>query len=92
VLSSRLQNNHRGNSDIYQRTPDLTTQASATKPQQSDAIGIAFVLLSGLGVIFLPTTAKFAYLDGSNVLTVAFVRGLVGVGLLMFEKLSHPAT
>ncbi len=40
-------------------------------------------MLSGLGVIFLPTTAKFAYLDGSNVLTVALVRGLVGVALLM---------
>jgi len=61
----------------------LTTQASAIKPQQRDAVAIAFVMLSGLGVIFLPTTAKFAYLDGSNVLTVAFVRGLVGAALLM---------
>jgi len=66
----------------------LSTQASTIKPRQSDAIGIAFVLLSGLGEIFLPTTAKFAYLDGSNVLTVAFVRGLVGVGLLMLVALS----
>jgi len=41
---------------------------NTTVPLQSNAIGIAFVLLSGLGVIFLPTTAKFACLDGSNVL------------------------
>jgi drug/metabolite transporter (DMT)-like permease len=65
----------------------LTTQANLIKPPQSDAIGIGFVLLSGLGVIFLPATARFAYLDGSNVLTVAFVRGLVGVALLMLVAL-----
>ncbi len=88
VLSSRLQNNHRTPRTGHKRAPDLSTQASTIKPRQSDAIGIAFILLSGLGVIFLPTTAKFAYLDGSNVLTVAFVRGLVGVALLMLVALS----
>ena len=65
------------------RNSTLTTQASAAQPLQRDAIGVGFVLLSGLGVVFLPTTAKIAYLDGSNVLTVAFVRGVIGVVLLM---------
>jgi drug/metabolite transporter (DMT)-like permease len=66
----------------------LTTQASAAQPLQRDAIGVGFVLLSGLGVVFLPTTAKFAYLDGSNVLTVAFVRGVIAVVLLMLVSLT----
>jgi drug/metabolite transporter (DMT)-like permease len=60
----------------------LTAIANASKPLQSNAVGVGFVLLSGLGVVFLPTTAKFAYLDGSNVLTVAVARGLVAVTLL----------
>ena len=60
----------------------MTTIANASKPLQSNAVGVGFVLLSGLGVVFLPTTAKFAYLDGSNVLTVAVARGLVAVTLL----------
>jgi drug/metabolite transporter (DMT)-like permease len=68
--------------------PDLTTQASAIAPPQRDAVGVAFVLLSGLGVVFLPTTAKFAYLDGSNVLTVVFARGLVAVVLMMLVALT----
>ena len=67
--------------------PDLTAQASAIAPPQRDAVGVAFVLLSGLGVAFLPTTAKFAYLDGSNVLTVVFARGLIAVVLLMLVAL-----
>jgi drug/metabolite transporter (DMT)-like permease len=60
----------------------LNTTVDTTVPLQSNAIGVGFVLLSGLGVIFLPTTAKFAYLDGSNVLTVAVARGIIGVILL----------
>jgi drug/metabolite transporter (DMT)-like permease len=60
----------------------LTAIANAPKPLQSNAVGFGFVMLSGLGVVFLPTTAKFAYLDGSNVLTVAVARGIVAVTLL----------
>ena len=60
----------------------LTNSAQAAPPLQRDAIGIGFVLLSGLGVVFLPTTAKLAYLDGSNVLTVAIARGLIAMVLL----------
>ena len=60
----------------------MSTTANAVRPLQRDSIGIAFVLLSGLGVVFLPTTAKLAYLDGSNVLTVAVARGFIAVVLL----------
>ncbi len=66
----------------------MTTQASTAQPLQRDAVGVAFVLLSGLGVVFLPTTAKFAYLDGSNVITVAFARGAIAVVLLMLVALA----
>ena len=66
----------------------MTTQASVINPPQRDAVGVAFVLLSGLGVVFLPTTAKFAYLDGSNVITVAFARGVIAVVLLMLVALA----
>jgi len=60
----------------------LNTSVNTTAPLQSNAIGVGFILLSGLGVVFLPTTAKFAYLDGSNVMTVAFARGVIAVALL----------
>jgi hypothetical protein len=62
----------------------LTTAVNTIKPVQRDAIGVAFVLLSGLGVIFLPTTAKFACLDGSNVLKLLEP----AAGALGFAKLS----
>lgn len=83
MLSSRLTNG--------KQTPghsNLSTEARATQPLPRDAIGVAFVLLSGVGVIFLPTTAKFAYLDGSNVMTVAFARGVIAVLLLMLVVLA----
>ena len=66
----------------WSRYPHLNTNGSAVVSGHRDAVGVAFVLLSGLGVIFLPTTAKFAYLDGSNVMTVAFARGVVAAILL----------
>ena len=77
VLSSRLQarTTRHGNTN-------LNANAPAAPPLQRDTIGIGLVLLSGLGVVFLPTTAKLAYLDGSNVLTVAFARGLIAIVLL----------
>ena len=60
----------------------VNTNANAAMPLQRDAAGIGLVLLSGLGVVFLPTTAKLAYLDGSNVFTVAFARGVIAIVLL----------
>ena len=51
---------------------------------------------SATGVIFLPTTAKFALDSGSDVLTVAFTRGIVAtsilfvIALLLQRKLRLP--
>ena len=47
-----------------------------------DALGIIYILLSGTGVVFLPTAAKLAYEAGSDVLTVAFSRGIIAVAIL----------
>ena len=66
----------------------LSTHGSEALTGHRDAVGVAFVLLSGIGVIFLPTTAKFAYLDGSNVMTVAFARGIVAAILLALIALA----
>lgn len=54
------------------------------------------MLLSGAGVAFLPTTAKLAYQSGSDVLTVAFVRGIIAglilliVALMVGQRLRLP--
>ena len=77
----------------------MTARASAIHPPQRDAVGVAFVLLSGLGVVFLPTISRFAYLDRSNVNTVALARDLIAgiaqlffvvlAAIFMFEKLPY---
>lgn len=43
---------------------------------------------SATGVVFLPTTAKLALEDGSNVLTVAFVRAVIAVAILVIAALA----
>ncbi len=48
----------------------------------SEAVGIAWLLLSSLLVAFLPNTAKLAYAGGSNAATLLLLRGFIGVGLL----------
>ena len=53
----------------------MTAQASAIKPPERDAVGVAFVLLSGLGVVSLPNTAKFAY-------CIAYVSFFAGARIL----------
>jgi len=50
-------------------------------------MGVAFILLSGIGVIFLPTTAKLAYENGSNLITVAFARGVIATLVLLLVAL-----
>jgi drug/metabolite transporter (DMT)-like permease len=52
-----------------------------------NTVGVAFTLLSGVGVIFLPTTAKLAYESGSNLITVAFARGVIATLLLLLAVL-----
>ena len=44
--------------------------------------------LSAMGVIFLPTSAKLALQSGSDVLTVAFTRGIVASLILLLAALA----
>lgn len=60
----------------------MTTSTAPAKLISRDALGIVYMLLSGTGVVFLPTTAKLAYESGSDVLTVAFSRGIIAVVIL----------
>lgn len=78
VLSSRLQAvlfNQSGSSD-------LTSQASDVSLPPRRPLGYVYMALSATGVIFLPTTAKFALQGGSDVLSVAFARGVVATVIL----------
>ena len=65
----------------------LNTSAIASRPPSRQLVGIGYLLLSGLGVVFLPTTAKLAYEADSNVMTVAFARGIVSTLLLLLVVL-----
>lgn len=65
----------------------MTTHANANKLMSRDTIGIGYLLLSGTGVVFLPTTAKLAYESGSDVLTVALTRGVFASLLLTLAAL-----
>ncbi len=70
VVSSRLKKTVK-NPEI----PNLNNQATTSALMSRTSTGVAITLLSGVGVIFLPTTAKPAYESGSNLITVAFARG-----------------
>jgi drug/metabolite transporter (DMT)-like permease len=61
----------------------VTTSIAPAKLISRDARGIIYMLLSGTGVVFLPTTAKLAYESGSDALTVAFSRGIIAVLILL---------
>lgn len=65
----------------------MSSPAAANKLLSRDTIGVAYLLLSGTGVVFLPTTAKLAYESGSDVLTVAFSRGVLASLLLTLVAL-----
>ena len=60
----------------------MTTGTAPARLISRDAVGISYMLLSATGVVFLPTTAKLAYESGSDVLTVAFSRGIIAVLIL----------
>jgi drug/metabolite transporter (DMT)-like permease len=51
-------------------------------PPSREWIGIGFILLSGIGVACLPTTARLAYESGSDAWTVAFARGILATLIL----------
>ena len=57
-------------------TPDQSHSRSHTW------IGIGYVLLSGIGVACLPTTARLAYESGSDAYSVAFARGVLATLIL----------
>lgn len=65
----------------------MTSKATTSQSMSSNTVGVAFTLLSGVGVIFLPTTAKLAYESGSNLITVAFARGVIATLLLLLAVL-----
>lgn len=48
-----------------------------------DSIGYVYMMCSATGVIFLPTSAKLALQSGSDVLTVAFTRGVIATAVLL---------
>ncbi|NKB76744.1 MAG: EamA family transporter [Gammaproteobacteria bacterium] len=60
------------------------------------SIGVAFTVLSGVGIAIMPTTARLAYESGSDTMTVAFSRGIVATTLLFLillilkEKITLP--
>ncbi len=60
----------------------LTSQASDISLPPRRTLGYVYMALSATGVIFLPTTAKFALQSGSDVLSVAFARGVVATIIL----------
>jgi len=62
----------------------VTTSTAPAKLISRDALGIINMLLSGTGVVFLPTTAKLADESGSDVLTVVFSRGIITI-LILFS-------
>ncbi len=74
----------------------VVTRAQDTGKIPADSLGYGFMLLSATGVVFLPTTAKFAFEAGSNVLTVAVTRGVIatlilfGAALLVGRSLRLP--
>lgn len=65
----------------------MSSQATTSNLMSRNTIGVSFILLSGVGVIFLPTTAKLAYEGGSNLITVAFARGVIATLVLLLVAL-----
>ncbi len=57
----------------------MASRSAQPKLLSRDTIGIACPLLSGTGVVFLPTTARLAYASGGDMFAPLF----------MFEKLAR---
>ena len=45
-------------------------------------IGIIFILLASLSVALLPNSAKFAFSEGTGMMTLLMARGLIGLFML----------
>lgn len=78
VLSSRLLLRF-----IFYRLFSLSIQTNELTAPKRASLGYVYMALSATGVIFLPTTAKFALQSGSDVLSVALARGLVATFILL---------
>ncbi len=52
-------------------------------PTPRDSMGYLYMGLSATGVVFLPTTAKWALQSGSSVISVAFARGAIATLILL---------
>ena len=65
-------------------TPNLTPQVTTSNLLSRNSIGVVFTLLAGVGVIFLPTTAKLAYESGSNLITLIEPPSVAPVVWLIF--------
>jgi len=61
----------------------LSSQISSSPLPKSASLGYVYMALSATGVIFLPTTAKLALQNGSDLLSVAFARGIVATAVLL---------
>ncbi len=61
----------------------VSSQISNNALPKSTSLGYVYLALSATGVIFLPTTAKLALQSGSDVLSVAFARGIVATLILI---------
>lgn len=51
-------------------------------PPRKRLIGILLVLLSGVAIAIVPTSAKLAFESGANTLTVVTLRGIVAIALM----------
>lgn len=52
------------------------------RPAKSRLLGVLLVLLSGMAIAIVPTSAKLAFDTGANTLTVVTLRGVVGMALM----------
>jgi drug/metabolite transporter (DMT)-like permease len=74
----------------------MHTTSSSSLANPSQWKGVGFALLSGIGVVIMPTTARLAYDSGSDTMTVAFSRGVVATIILLLillalrQKISLP--
>ena len=60
----------------------MTDDPAKITPRPRELLGVGYLLLSGIGVAFLPTTARLAYESGSDAYTVAFARGVLATLIL----------
>jgi drug/metabolite transporter (DMT)-like permease len=52
------------------------------RPARQRLVGVLLVLLSGMAIAVVPTSAKLAFEAGANTLTVVTLRGIVGIALM----------